>query len=766
MKISKELAELIFNMTTEDELDKWIKDVDKHVGGISWVPLGGIENNVHTVEVASDPALALVERPTNSIDALLDLKAREQGETAPSPHQGARKWWGVPADGLSAMDEKSRRQLADLARVTMFDSDAADRPTIVIQDAGTGQHPDDFPKTHLSLLGSNKKTATHMMGVYNAGGAASYKFSKAVIIVSRLAPTLLSSRADEVGITVVRYDALDPDKFKSGMYVYLVAKDKTTLRIDMPGLPETGHGSYVKLIEYLLPRYARAAHEPKSSLWHLFHAALPDPALPFRIVETRVKKFPGMKGTVERRVVSGLLHLLNRPGTADYSDSRTVDLGPTVGTITLRYFVLNEGTDPDAYTTSDQGLTITLNGQRQITRDRLWLRRNLELYFLYKRLVVLVDGTSLTNSARRDVFSSTRETGVDSPLAKMILDRVLQELIEDEDLEALDEQAKQRTLEAATKTTTERVKKQLASQIAAYLKGTLPGKEGGQTKRKTKRRTKKKGPKKPRPVDDSMMLEVPDTLRIVPHPLVIEQGERSALWLEINAKNDFLPKHAESLTIVVGAELKDHVKLMSKGRLLGGRVRVVLEAAVDAPISTSTLKVALIVSSLGVLLTDDGTVQVAAPEEEDDKKDSKQGGEPNIDVRWVGRDKWDTFDPVWNGETVGDCNIYRQDPKDKTAITKVEWVLNEAFASYEKIVEEKKLGEAALKTFREGYEYPVLFGLFKQRLAEEAKETEADEEGRSIDIPDDYVRGERARLARAVLMAMEPEIHLAEAATA
>ena len=51
--------------------------------------------------------------------------------------------------------------------------------------------------------------------------------------------------------------------------------------------------------------------------------------------------------------------------------------------------------------------------------------------------------------------------------------------------------------------------------------------------------------------------------------------------------------------------------------------------------------------------------------------------------------------------------------------------------------------------------------VLRQRLAETAKEREADEEGRAIDIPDDYVRGEQARMARAVLMAMEPDITIA-----
>jgi hypothetical protein len=760
MRISRQLSEQIFEITVQADLDQWIRDVDREIGGVSWAPVGAIENNVHTVEVASDPSLALVERPTNSIDALLDLRAIEQSETARTPHEAAMKWWGVPQEGLSAMSDKERRDFADHIRVTMFDGENVDRPTIVIQDQGMGQHPDDFPRTHLSLLASNKKSSTHVMGVYNAGGAASYKFAKSTVVASRRAPTILESRSDEIGITIVKYDPLDPDKFKSGMYVYMVAKDKTILRLDLKELPEQSFGSYIKLVEYLLPKYNQAAYGPKNSLWHLFHAALPDPALPFRVIETRPARLKATRGTVERRVISGLLHLLNNPGTAEYSDIRTVDLGPDFGQVILRYFVLNEHTDPDAYTTSDQGLTITLNGQRQITKDRLWLRRQLELFYLFKRLVVLVDGTALTNAAKREVFSSTRETGVDSPLTKMILDRVIQEMTDDENLVDLDEQAKQRTLEAATKTTTERVKKQLAAQIGAYLRGVLPGKKGG---RKNKARKKRTGTGKPQSVDDSLMLEIPTELQILNTPLEVQRGTTTPLRIWINAKNDFLPRYASGLSVVVSPELKDHVRVLSKGRLLGGRVRITLEAMADAPIMTGEVKVALVVESLGVLLIDQGALSVIEPRDEEKDERATKGAEPDIDVSWVGRDKWDIFDPPWNGETVGDCYINHDDALDKNAITKVEWVLNEAFGPYETIVENKKLGEAAMKTFREGYEYPVLFALFRQRLAEEQKEKEADEEGRLIDIPDDYVRGERARMARAVLMAMEPDIHIAEA---
>lgn len=766
MRISKKLSQQVFSIASRDELAKWILDVERELGGITWRPLGDIENNIHTVEVASDAALALVERPTNSIDALLDLRARERNEKAETPHAAARAWWNVPPEGLSAMSDADRRALADHARVTMLESGVADRPTIVIEDSGTGQHPDDFPKTHLSLLGSNKKSSTHVMGVYNAGGAASYKFAKGnAVVISRLAPSLLDGREDETGVTVVRYDPLDPEKYKSGMYVYMVAKDKTILRLDVPSLPEIGHGTHVKLLEYELPKYSRGAHEPKSSLWHLFHAALPDPALPFRIIETRQSRFKGMKGAVERRVVSGLIHLLGNPGTADYSDTRSIALGPEIGDITLRYFVLNEGREPENYTTAEQALTITLNGQRQIAKDRAWLKRQTELYFLYKRLLVFVDGTALTNASKRDVFASTRETGVDSPLAKTILDAVIQELDQDEELSVLDEQAKQRALASATKTTTERVRKQLVSQIGAYLRGVTGGAVRGVGEpSRTKKRRPKPSPRPPRPIDDHAMQEIPDCLRIAQKPLRIEQGATAALWLEINAKNDFFPRYSEGLSVVVGADMKDYVHAVSKGRLLGGRMRVVLAASSEAPISTSSLKVGLVVPSLGVLLTDEGAVQVIAPEGDSAKPNTNANREPHIEITWIRRDKWSEFSPAWDEETAGECQIHREDQKDSTAITKIVWVLNESFAAYEKVVAEKKLSEETMKTFRERYEFPVAFGLFRQRMAEEAEEKQADDAGKSQEIPADYARGERARLARAVLLAIEPDIQLTQSA--
>ena len=73
MKISRYLSERIIDIKTSAEVEEWLKLVEEELGGISWSPIGGKMNNVHTVEVSTNPGLALVERPTNSIDAMLDL---------------------------------------------------------------------------------------------------------------------------------------------------------------------------------------------------------------------------------------------------------------------------------------------------------------------------------------------------------------------------------------------------------------------------------------------------------------------------------------------------------------------------------------------------------------------------------------------------------------------------------------------------------------------------------------------------------------------
>jgi hypothetical protein len=213
--------------------------------------------------------------------------------------------------------------------------------------------------------------------------------------------------------------------------------------------------------------------------------------------------------------------------------------------------------------------------------------------------------------------------------------------------------------------------------------------------------------------------------------------------------------------VVIGPELKDHVSVRSKGRLLGGRVRVTLTASEDAPVGKSSAKVVLVVPELGVVLSDEKPLEVSEPEKE--KDDSKSGGDLNIKIKWVRREAWEKLGDDWDEKMVGMCEVHREDPVRTDAITRAEWTLNEDFEPLQRVIEKRQLSEAAFKNLMDAYEYPVALGLFHQRLALDKGDAKAEVEGSGGHIPVEYQKSEQVRLASAVLLALEPEIHLAEA---
>ena len=466
-----------------------------------------------------------------------------------------------------------------------------------------------------------------------------------------------------------------------------------------------------------------------------------------------------MKADKERRQVAGLQYLLNRDGTCDYKEIRKIPVGPGMGYVTLRYFVLSNKKE-NPYTTASQGLTISLNGQRQVTKERSWLKRKLELFFLFKRLIVIVDGTELSSEAKREMFSSTRESGVDTPVTRDVLELVIDEIRADEDLYAFEEAAKTEALAGATERTSAKVKKQLATEIGAYLKGTMSGAKGGKQKKTTTVR-----PRKPtiRNTDDSDMLEIPDQLRIVSDPIRIERGKNGSFRLEINAKNDFLPKYEEALSVVIGPELKDQSRCTPRAASWGGGSVYRFQHRTTRRLESRAPKLRWSSRKLGVMLSDEKGLEILEPKKE--AEDGKSGGDLDIKIQWVTRNEWDGLGDEWDGDKVGACEVHREDPLHTDVITRAEWTLNKDFEPLQQVIEKRQLSEAQFQNLMDAYEYPVALGLFHQQLALDETEARAEAEGRQDQIPRGYQKSEQTRLATAVLLALQPEIHLAEAAS-
>src|ERR1700733_1421315 len=113
----KKLFEQLLNANTAKDLTD-ILEVLTEDHNIKWLPVGGRGNNQSTINMGTDPAAGLVERITNSIDAVLDLEWYEQGcpKDIDNPRSAVQKWFGIPEGKLRNIKDASAKKIQELAR--------------------------------------------------------------------------------------------------------------------------------------------------------------------------------------------------------------------------------------------------------------------------------------------------------------------------------------------------------------------------------------------------------------------------------------------------------------------------------------------------------------------------------------------------------------------------------------------------------------------------------------------------------------------------
>lgn len=747
------MVRLLSTTRTTAEVEAIIAQAERDLGA-TWRALGDEEDNIGTVEQSSDPALAIIERVTNSIDAMLDLKALITGGRMPrTPRGAARQWFAIPEEGLGTMDDPTRRSLAETSlRVHLSDSGVDRRPTVAIRDFGCGQHPSEFSNTLLSIHRGNKRERFYLMGQYGQGGATTYRFSHYTIVMSRRHPEILTEGlADLVGWSVVRYNELDPNMFKTGRYEYLVMPDGAVPQFrPNQASPDFPAGTQIVHVTYDLHGYAEAYTQLGNSIWALFHSALFDPLLPFQIGGDR----PGdlradPNAATVGRIVIGNFARLSSPkrarGDAEIIPGTPFDinLGSAMGTATCRYWILRrpESSDSrtapaDAYVRAEAAVTMTLYGQRQDNMTRSWLKENTRLPYLSRNLIVQIEADELTAQAKRTLFASTREAAIRSELRDQIYASVASELAKNELLRSLEEEEKERALARGTRKVSERVRQRLAKLIKKRIPGAfkeVPIENGnGSDRRKRRKKTRKPIPT-PLP-DDSYLPSVPTRLEIKTKPVRIEQGGTASLRLLLDAKNGYLPEHNADLTIRFSA---DGFHVQSRSHLRGGEANWTIRADSDAAIGPHDLRVRLTVPG-GRVLRDSTTVEVRQRRA---RGGTKREPETGPEVIWLDRDGWPDD---WDELTVGDVN------EGAT----VEIRLNRDFASLARELRKPGLGPSQIETRLERYLYPVACSLYYQEyFAKQIAEAERPSE--------EYQRNERIRIAEAVLMAISPDVEVA-----
>lgn len=146
------LATALLEAKTSTDVENIVGIAEKVYGTLKPRPVGDRPNNIGTVRVGSDPALGLVERVTNGMDTLLHLgKLLHPTDKPATPREAAQLWYGVPSDGLADMTDKERRELGERLQLWLDESGDPKRPTVVVEDRGTGQTAAEFPHTLFPL---------------------------------------------------------------------------------------------------------------------------------------------------------------------------------------------------------------------------------------------------------------------------------------------------------------------------------------------------------------------------------------------------------------------------------------------------------------------------------------------------------------------------------------------------------------------------------------------------------------------------------------
>ncbi len=707
-------------------------------GADRWRPVGDMEDNFGAINAASDSRLALNERITNMIDAVLEKEARLKYGTdlfamagaMASPLEAATLLLGVPAGGVGELSITDRQKLAEDIAIDFVESGVAERPTAVMRDRGIGQTPARLSETILSIHRGNKRDKPFLMGMYGWGGSNALGFAEGgTVIVSRRHPQLLDSEADGVAVTIVK--KVYTKEMRTPAYFFAVDDQNNVLSLDVAAADGAGlaFGTQITHVEYDL-----GIKGPLLNQYKYYNAALYEPVVPYYLGSKRdIDKTPGRRTMVG---VGGALK--SRGAEADsttgtkvgYQNRATIDLGDD-GEIKVHVWVIDkEGVKPGANTASafvdaDSAIVVTLNGQRQDSGRAEWIKRACKYPHLYSRMIIEVEADFLSQDAKIRAFASTRER-LRGAMHERIFTELADLLIGDEQLQSLQEKLREESLKDTASKASDKDLKKLAKII---------GKLGGRTAEVDveievnadgEKSSDGGGVGQPRDTDDSDLPELPTKLEFAPHVLVVTQGgTKKRLMVNLDAKNGYMPDHDSDLTITVEGptgETKD-VYPTTRSQLIGGMAQWLVAATEDAELGDYKLTARLNVP--GGELIDIVELSVIGPRESDGgsgrsgqkktKRTVKQEVPVGPQVSWVDRDGWGTHG--FDARAVG-----RVDDSGKG----VDIYLNEDFDKLRDVLNTPTYTPAVQQTRKSAYMIPVALGLY--RIHELEQKTELDED--------------------------------------
>jgi Histidine kinase-, DNA gyrase B-, and HSP90-like ATPase len=419
----KELFLALYNSETEESLENFINSNPDIFQPANWFPIGGNESNYGIIEnQQSNPIAALVEKVTNSIDAILTKKCLESGVEpdslqAPRSMEEAIKLF-FPEHKNWDLPSPRKKQALDIQVI----ADGPPRNTsVIIYDNGEGQHPDDFDNTFLSLVRGNKNKTMFVQGKYNMGG------SGAIVFCGKKGYQLIASKKfDDIGqfgFTLVREHpfAKGESEFKKNTWYEFLKIDGKIPAFDLKGELDLKllnrkfkTGSIIKMYSYQFPTgYYGFAQDLNQSL----NEFLFEPVLPIYTVDN-AERYPNNK--ILDLDLFGLKRRLENESNYIDDHFSEIYLDELFGEMKVTCYVFKAKVGKNdvkqtkenirrQFFKNNMTVMFSINGQAHGHYTSEFITRTLKFNLLKDYLLIHVDCTKMKYEFRKELFMASRD---------------------------------------------------------------------------------------------------------------------------------------------------------------------------------------------------------------------------------------------------------------------------------------------------------------------------------------------------------------------
>lgn len=425
---TEDLFKLLYFSPTEEDVEKVIQNYSEFFKDENWFPLGGNENMFGIVRnQQSSPIAALVEKVTNSIDAILTKKCLEKGiqpdsNEAPKSMEDAVNVF-YPDYKNWDLKQNRRRQSEEIQIL-------ADGPprnsSVIIYDNGEGQHPEKFEDTFLSLVKGNKINIQFVQGKYNMGGSGALVFCG-----KKRFQLIASKRYDNTrnfGFTLIRQRKISDSgtNRRSSHFEYLKIDNQipnfpiTDLDLKLHGR-NFKTGSILKMYSYQFPTgYSGFAQDLNQSL----NEFLFEPVLPILTVDKK-ERYPNNK--VLELDLFGLKRRLEET-QSDYIDTYFSEeyVDELFGKAKITCYVFKPKLEKydvkkskdvirSRFFKNNMSVMFSINGQVHGSFTTEFITRTLKFNLLKDSLLIHVDCTGMDPDFREELFMASRDRLKDGP---------------------------------------------------------------------------------------------------------------------------------------------------------------------------------------------------------------------------------------------------------------------------------------------------------------------------------------------------------------